>query len=29
MLRGTRLLTGDQARLFVRTADALRGFLHR
>jgi hypothetical protein len=28
MIRGTRILTGDEARLYVRAADTIRGFLH-
>lgn len=28
MLRGTRIMTGDEARQFVKTADTVRGFLH-
>jgi hypothetical protein len=28
MIRGTRILTQDEARLYVRTADTIRGFLH-
>jgi hypothetical protein len=29
MIRGTRILAQDEARLYVRTADTIRGFLHQ
>ncbi len=29
MLRGTRIMAGDEARLYVQVTDRLRGFLHR
>ena len=29
MIRGTRILVQDEARLFVQTTEAIRGFLHR
>ncbi len=28
MLRGTRIMTGDEARKYVETTNALRGLLH-
>lgn len=29
MLRGTRILSGDEARLYADVTNRLRGFLHR